>query len=62
MAGHVFATVGTTKFDDLIAELLSDRILELFRSNGFESITLQVGRGAEPILPPDPAISVNWCV
>ena len=56
----VFATVGTTQFDELIRTLLSDDVLSLLAKQGYHTLRLQVGRGAEPTVPPRPPINVDW--
>ena len=55
-----FATVGTTQFDALIALLLDDDVLQLFAKHGYMRLLLQVGRGAEPVVPASPPLQVEW--
>lgn len=40
----IFVTVGTTKFDELIATVLSREILEALSSKGYYKIILQIGK------------------
>ncbi|KAF3423475.1 hypothetical protein E2986_10604 [Frieseomelitta varia] len=40
----IFVTVGTTKFDELIATMLSREILEALSSKGYYEIILQIGK------------------
>uniref|UniRef100_A0A1I7XNB4 UDP-N-acetylglucosamine transferase subunit ALG13 n=1 Tax=Heterorhabditis bacteriophora TaxID=37862 RepID=A0A1I7XNB4_HETBA len=40
-----FVTVGTTRFDDLINEVLTDSCLDALRFAGVNSIILQIGSG-----------------
>jgi beta-1,4-N-acetylglucosaminyltransferase len=40
---RVFVTVGSTKFDSLIQEVLSPRILTILRKRGCTSLTIQCG-------------------
>ncbi|KAJ9580750.1 hypothetical protein L9F63_024076 [Diploptera punctata] len=42
---HVFATVGTTKFDLFISSLSSQKILNILYSQGYRTLTLQIGNG-----------------
>jgi len=55
-----FATVGTTQFDVLITTLLADDVLQLFAKHGYTRLLLQVGRGAEPVVPESPPLRVEW--
>ena len=56
----VFVTVGTTKFDELIARMLSAEVLTLLASLGYTRLTLQVGHGTTPVVPGSAPISVEW--
>ncbi|PSN55499.1 UDP-N-acetylglucosamine transferase subunit ALG13 [Blattella germanica] len=47
---HVFATVGTTKFDLFISALSSQNILNALASRGYGSLTMQIGHGST--IPP----------
>ncbi|OQV18125.1 putative UDP-N-acetylglucosamine transferase subunit ALG13-like protein [Hypsibius exemplaris] len=48
--GTVFATVGTTSFDELIEALLSDSFLQILHDKGYRKLVLQIGRGRiEPV-------------
>ena len=58
--GAVFVTVGTTQFDVLIQKLLSDEALALLASQGYRSLVLQIGRGAEPPAVQNPPLAVDW--
>ncbi|XP_037944108.1 UDP-N-acetylglucosamine transferase subunit ALG13 homolog [Teleopsis dalmanni] len=42
---RVFITVGTTKFDELISEIISDKVLNLLQEKGCCQLTLQIGKG-----------------
>eukprot|EP00762_Andalucia_godoyi_P005402 ANDGO_08365.mRNA.1 UDP-N-acetylglucosamine transferase subunit alg13 len=44
----VFVTVGTTKFDDLIAAVVRSDVLQLLVERGYTEMTVQYGRGREP--------------
>lgn len=41
----VFVTVGTTKFDELIASVTEHFILDTLKSKGYTSMTIQMGNG-----------------
>lgn len=41
----VFVTVGTTKFDELIASVTEYSTLEALKNNGYSSMILQIGHG-----------------
>lgn len=41
----VFVTVGTTKFDELIASITERSTLEALKNNGYSSMILQIGHG-----------------
>ena len=56
----VFATVGTTQFDELIRTLLSDEILAALAKQGYHTLRLQVGRGADPPVPPNSPLTIDW--
>ncbi|KAK3915570.1 UDP-N-acetylglucosamine transferase subunit ALG13-like protein [Frankliniella fusca] len=43
--GHVFATVGTTKFDLFIRTLTNDDVLRELARRGYSSLTVQFGDG-----------------
>eukprot|EP00315_Gephyrocapsa_oceanica_P000752 CAMPEP_0185336004 /NCGR_PEP_ID=MMETSP1363-20130426/88793_1 /TAXON_ID=38817 /ORGANISM="Gephyrocapsa oceanica, Strain RCC1303" /LENGTH=169 /DNA_ID=CAMNT_0027935043 /DNA_START=39 /DNA_END=544 /DNA_ORIENTATION=- len=57
-----FATVGTTQFDALTLALVSHEVTGLLARHGYSCLRLQIGRGAEPVLPsdPPPPIPVEW--
>lgn len=57
---RVFATVGTTEFDGLVQAVLSDDILSLLSSQGYRQLTLQLGRGPEPSIPPAAPLEITW--
>jgi len=42
---HVFVTVGTTDFDDLVREVDTPAFLGAVKALGFAKITVQIGRG-----------------
>lgn len=42
---HVFVTVGTTKFDALVAALDTDACLSALVARGFTSLRMQIGHG-----------------
>ncbi|KAJ1526361.1 hypothetical protein ONE63_009509 [Megalurothrips usitatus] len=44
--GHVFATVGTTKFDLFIRTLTNDDVLRELAHRGYTSLTVQYGNGS----------------
>ena len=44
--GHVFATVGTTKFDLFIRTLTNDDVLRELARRGYSSLTVQYGNGS----------------
>ncbi|KOO23495.1 udp-n-acetylglucosamine transferase subunit alg13-like protein [Chrysochromulina tobinii] len=50
----VFATVGTTQFDELTTTLLSDEVLSTLAAQGYTRLVMQLGRGTEPSLPSSP--------
>lgn len=41
----VFVTVGTTKFDELVASVTDDSTLEALTNKGYSSMILQIGHG-----------------
>ena len=43
--GHVFCTVGTTRFDSLVRAVDQPSFLEDLKILGFRSMTVQIGRG-----------------
>lgn len=45
-SGHVFATVGTTKFDLFIRTLTNDDVLRELAHRGYTSLTVQYGNGS----------------
>lgn len=47
----IFVTVGTTQFDDLTDSVFSNEFAKASLDLGYESITIQIGRGKEPIIP-----------
>lgn len=52
---NVFVTVGTTSFDALIQALDDVTVIDILRSKGYASLTLQIGRGTytpRNIVPP----------
>lgn len=46
----IFVTVGTTSFDDLIVTILNPKTLEVLASNGYNYLSLQIGKSS---LTPD---------
>lgn len=40
---RVFATVGTTKFDELVASLDTEEVQEALRDQGFSTLVVQKG-------------------
>lgn len=40
-----FVTVGSTKFDALIKEVLSENVLNILKINGFNQLYIQCGNG-----------------
>ena len=57
----VFATVGTTQFDELTTTLLSDEVLSTLAAQGYTRLVMQLGRGTEPSLPSSPPLQIDWC-
>nr|CAG4635214.1 EOG090X0KOU [Alona affinis] len=57
---RVFVTVGTTSFDDLISHVLQPDTLDVLEDCGYSHLTLQVGRGAEPVITHDRRIGIEW--
>lgn len=49
----VFVTVGTTKFDELIASVTDHCILEALKHKGYTSMNIQMGNGTFNIEPSD---------
>lgn len=49
-AKTAFVTVGTTKFDELVAEVTKKETLDLLQSEGFENVIVQYGSGTIPNL------------
>ena len=47
-AMKVFVTVGTTRFDSLVREVLRDSVLETLKSQGYTSVKVQAGKSAVP--------------
>lgn len=45
MGKHVFVTVGTTKFDELIEAVDDPLVLSRLRAKGFTSLLAQIGHG-----------------
>ncbi|PFH34456.1 glycosyltransferase family 28 C-terminal domain-containing protein [Besnoitia besnoiti] len=52
---RVLVTVGTTRFDELIAAVLEPRFLLLLLSFGCQQLVLQIGRGERPSFPGIPS-------
>lgn len=48
---NIFVTVGTTRFDKLVASVTSKIALEWMEAQGFSSLTIQYGRGEKPESP-----------
>lgn len=49
----VFVTVGTTRFDELIASVTEHFILDALKSKGYTSMTIQMGNGTFIVKPSD---------
>jgi beta-1,4-N-acetylglucosaminyltransferase len=47
---NVFVTVGTTRFDKLVAAATSKMALEWMASQGYTSLTVQYGTGTQPTI------------
>lgn len=47
--GRLFVTVGSTKFDALVNEVLQDETLEAFRKAGLTEVVVQCGNSALPL-------------
>ncbi len=59
MGKHVFVTVGTTKFDSMIAAVDTATVLSDLRSKGFTSLTAQIGHGHHvPSFPINPVSAI----
>lgn len=43
-----FVTVGTTRFDELVAEVTKKETLDLLQTVGYENVTVQFGSGVIP--------------
>lgn len=43
---HTFVTVGSTKFDSLVAEALSSRTLSILKAQGYTTMTVQCGNSS----------------
>lgn len=56
---HLFVSVGTTKFDNLITKLSSKECLNYLCSVGFQSITFQTGSGRKLPSSSNPGIIVK---
>ena len=56
----LFAAVGTTQFDGLVASLVAPEMLALMASQGFKRLVLQLGKGPDPAIPKDPPLKVEW--
>lgn len=54
----VFVTVGTTEFDELIACVTDNSILEALKRKGYTSMTIQMGNGTF-ILEPSDAMEIS---
>lgn len=48
---HVFVTVGTTQFPQLVEAVLSTEVTSLLSTMGYTSLSLQVGKTKVPTLP-----------
>ena len=48
MPRTVFVTVGSTRFDKLIAAVSSEQVLHLLHSLGYTDVTIQYGAGPAP--------------
>lgn len=58
----IFVTVGTTQFEKLVSSATSKVALEWMERQGFSSLIIQYGRGAEPEIPPKklrPSLSIQ---
>lgn len=45
----VFVTVGTTRFDDLVRQVVADEMCQKFRQSGFKRMIVQTGSSPIPI-------------
>jgi beta-1,4-N-acetylglucosaminyltransferase len=59
IAMHAFVTVGTTRFDALVALVACERFLEVLVACGFSSLTIQHGRGPSPTIASTASIPVE---
>jgi beta-1,4-N-acetylglucosaminyltransferase len=50
---HIFVTVGTTRFDKLVSSATSKVALAWMERQGFSSLTIQYGKGAQPEVDPN---------
>ena len=58
-SASVFVTVGTTKFDELIAECSKITIHKALYALGFRKLIIQFGRGLEPKIPETSPLAVE---
>jgi len=56
---NVFVTVGTTSFDRMIGRVLDKEFLQELEKQGFSKVTLQIGRGMQPLIPTS-NIFIEW--
>ena len=57
---HIFVTVGTTEFNELIQTISSPEICKMLRDNGrYTSITIQIGKGAFEPVDDDTYLTMN---
>ncbi|CAI5743216.1 unnamed protein product [Hyaloperonospora brassicae] len=57
---RVFVTVGTTKFDALVAALDTDACLSALVARGFTSVRMQIGHGAHVPRPSFPGLELSF--
>ena len=57
---HVFVTVGTTRFDALVAALDTDACLSALVDRGFTSLRMQIGHGVYVPRPSFPGLELSF--
>uniref|UniRef100_A0A7S1D4U2 UDP-N-acetylglucosamine transferase subunit ALG13 n=1 Tax=Cyclophora tenuis TaxID=216820 RepID=A0A7S1D4U2_CYCTE len=57
MAKTIFVTVGTTLFDQLIEGVTQPEAIKWMKKNGYTTLVIQYGKGAEPTIPKDCPVS-----
>mmetsp|Transcript_24930 Transcript_24930/g.47197 ORF Transcript_24930/g.47197 Transcript_24930/m.47197 type:complete len:171 (+) Transcript_24930:114-626(+) len=61
MGGEVLVTVGTTSFDELVAEVNSPSALKALANLGFDAISFQIGQSSyKPVFRADDPLKVSF--